>query len=110
MQHDIRHGLPKEAALTVAQKALESYAARFADYSFAHQWTNESRLELSFAVMGKRLQGSLTVLPDVFRFEIEVPFAFKIFSGQAVKIIEKETVQWLEKAKSGELVTGSAAT
>jgi hypothetical protein len=104
VQHDIRHGLPEDTAKAVARKAVEAYGERFADYSFKHKWANENRVELSFTVAGKTLVGALNVLPEVLRFELDVPFIFKPFSGQAVKIIEREAVVWIERARKGELI------
>lgn len=109
MQHDIKHGLEQQKAQEVAKRAVESYAKRFAQFSFEHTWVDDSRVNLSFAVMGKRLEGSLSVLADVLRFEMEVPLLMRVFSKKAVEIIEKETQAWIERAKSGELGSEPAA-
>lgn len=105
MQHDIRHGLPEDTAKAVARKAVEAYAERFANYAFSHRWVNDNRVELTFTVAGKTLHGALQVLTDVLRFELDVPFIFKPFSGQAVKIIEREAVTWIERARNGQLTS-----
>lgn len=108
MQHDIKHGLEQQKAQEVAQKAVQSYAERFAQFDFQHNWVDDSKVNLSFAVMGKRLEGSLSVLADVLRFEMEVPFMMRVFSKKAVEIVEKETQAWIAKAKSGELEAKTA--
>lgn len=103
VKHDIIHGLDRPTAQTVARKAAESYASRFANFDLQCTWVTEDKLELLFAVGGKKLNGTLCVLDDVFRFEIKVPMLFQMFSGKAKEILDRETQKWIDKAKRGEL-------
>ena len=103
VKHDIRHGLDESLAQAVARKAVEAYAQQFSGFDFRHRWVDDSRVELGFTVTGKRLEGSLSVLPEVLRFELEVPFLLKMFTGKAVDIVEKEAQVWIKKARNGEL-------
>lgn len=103
MKHDINHGLERSTAQAVARKAAKSYETRFASFDLQCNWVQEDRLELLFTVGGKKLTGSLTVLDEVFRFELKVPMLFQMFSGKAKEIMERETQKWIDKAKAGEL-------
>jgi hypothetical protein len=103
MKHEIPHDLEMDLAKLAARKAAEAYAKRFAEYDYRYRWANETRLELSFAVMGKRLEGVMEVLPRKLELELEVPFMFKVFQGKALQIIEREAKDWLAKARRGEL-------
>ncbi len=103
VKHDIRHDLNLELAKLVARKAVEAYGERFADYDFRSNWIDDSRVELSFAVAGKRLDGNITVRPDALALNLDVPFVFRMFKNKAIGIIEREANKWIEKAKSGEL-------
>lgn len=103
MKHAIEHDLDIDLAKKAAQKAVEAYGKKFADYDFSSKWVHEERVELGFTVAGKRLEGSMDVEPKQLALELDVPFVFRVFSGKAVQIIEKEARRWLDKAKKGEL-------
>ncbi len=103
MKHAIEHDLEPDLAKKAAEKAVEAYGKKFADYDFAAKWVDDKRVELGFTVAGKRLEGSMDVQPKQLALELDVPFVFRVFSGKAVQIIEKEARMWLDKAKKGEL-------
>lgn len=103
MKHDIPHDLELDLAKLAARKAAEAYAQRFAKYDYKHRWASDARLELSFTVMSKRLEGVMEVLPRKLALELDVPFMFKVFQGQAIEIIEREVKEWIAKARRGEL-------
>lgn len=109
VKHDIIHGLDRPTAQTVARKAAESYASRFEKFDLQCNWVQEDRLELIFNAGGKKLNGSLTVLDELFRFELKVPLLLQMFSGKAKEILDRETQTWIDKAKRGELEADSAA-
>lgn len=103
MTHDIPHDLSFDLAKVATEKAAEAYKQRFAEYDYRHKWVNDSRVELSFKVAGKRLEGALTVKDTKLELELDVPFVFRPFRGKAIEIIEKEARGWMAKAKAGEL-------
>lgn len=101
--HDIPHELDIDLAKLAAQKAEVAYAERFAEYDFKSNWVSDYRVELSFAVMGKRLDGALNVKENKLALELDVPFMFRPFQNKAIDLIEREAKKWLAKAKAGEL-------
>jgi hypothetical protein len=101
--HDIPHDLEFDLAKLAAAKAAEAYAKRFAEYDYRYKWVRDDRVELGFTVIGKRLEGAMTVKPNKLELELEVPFMMRPFRGKAIEIIEKEAREWLAKAKRGEL-------
>jgi hypothetical protein len=101
--HDIPHDLDFDLAKLAAVKAAEAYGQRFAEYDYRAKWVSDRRVELGFTVVGKRLEGAMTVMPDRLQLELEVPFMLRPFRGKAISIIEKEAQGWLDKAKRGEL-------
>jgi hypothetical protein len=103
--HDIPHDLDFDLAKLAARKAAEAYGERFAEYDYRATWVSDSRVELGFTVVGRRLEGSLTVLPNRLQLELDVPLLMRPFRGKAIEIIEKEARMWLDKAKRGELST-----
>lgn len=92
-----------DLAKLAAQKAVEAYAERFADYDFRSNWVDDTRVDLSFAVAGKRLDGSMVVRSDAMALSLDVPFVFRMFKNKAIDIIEREARKWIDKAKNGEL-------
>lgn len=103
MTHDIPHKLDMETAKLAARKAVEAYGARFEKYDFSANWVSDTRVELGFSVKGKRLNGAMTVRPNDLHLELDVPFVFKVFSGKAIDIIDREAKEWIRKAEAGEL-------
>jgi hypothetical protein len=103
VQHDIPHDLDIELAKLAARKAAEAYGERFADYDYKARWVSETRGELGFTVVGKRLEGAMTVRHDKLALELDVPLMMRPFRGKAIQIIEKEARSWLDKARRGEL-------
>ena len=101
--HDIPHDLDISLARLAAKKAAEAYGKRFAEYDYEAKWVSENRVELGFTVVGKRLEGSMTIKPDRLELELDVPLLMRPFRGKAIEIIEKEARSWLDKAKRGEL-------
>ena len=103
MTYDIPHDLTFDLAKLAAEKAAEAYGKRFAEYEYTAKWVSNDRVELGFTVVGKRLEGAMTVKKDRLELELEVPFMFRPFRGKALEIIEREARVWLDKAKRGEL-------
>lgn len=102
-QHEIQHDLEFDLAKLAAERAAESYRERFAEYNYKATWTAKDRVELSFTVMGKKLEGAMTVRARKIELELDVPLVFRPFRGKALEIIEREAKMWLAKAKNGEL-------
>jgi hypothetical protein len=100
--HDIPHDLTVEQARSAARKAVEAYGEQFKGYSFSANWVNEDCVEIGFAIRGKRMDGSLRVTTRALKLELTVPFIFRVFSGQAIRIIEREALVWIDRARKGE--------
>lgn len=103
MTHDIPHDLTFDLAKLAAERAAEAYGKRFAEYEYTAKWVRKDRVELGFTVVGKRLEGAMTVKNDRLELELDVPFMLRPFRGKALEIIEREAREWLAKAKRGEL-------
>ena len=103
MKHIVKHDLDLATAKKVAQKAYESYAERFAEYSPTATWTTDRRCDVSFTVKGVKLNGSLELADGEIQMDLDVPFIFRPFKKKALDVIEREVRAWIEKAKSGEL-------
>jgi hypothetical protein len=103
VKHDIRHDLDMDTAKLAARKAVEAYGERFADYDFRSRWVDDTLVELSFAVAGKRLDGNMRVRSDALALSLDVPFVFRVFKNRAIDIIEREARKWIDRARNGEL-------
>lgn len=101
--HVIPHDLGFELAKRAAVKAAEVYGEKFAEYDYKATWVSNDRVELSFTVRGKRIEGAMTVKPKQVDLELDVPLMFRPFRGMAMGVIESEAKMWLDKAKRGEL-------
>ncbi len=103
MKHIVKHDLDLATAKKVAQKAFETYAERFAEYSPTANWTSDTRCEVSFKVKGVALSGTLELADGEIQMDLDVPFIFRPFKKKALDVIEREVRVWIDKAKAGEL-------
>lgn len=103
MRHSIRHDVEPEALREAVRRFAEVYCERFAEYNATHEWLGEDKVEVRFKVKGIKLSGTLHLLPREVGIDMDVPFAFKLFKGRAIKAIEEEVQPWLDKAKAGTL-------
>lgn len=103
MQHTIPHGLDQELVRKATRKALDTYQARFAEYKPQQQWLGPDRAEIQFSVAGKTLKGFVQILPKEIALDLDVPMLFAPFRGKALKVIEGEILEWIQKARAGEL-------
>ncbi|MEE9384830.1 MAG: polyhydroxyalkanoic acid system family protein [Nannocystaceae bacterium] len=103
VKHDIPHDLDASLARIAAQKAVDSYRGRFAQYNFSERWVDDTTMAFDFAVAGTKLEGSLGIRERHYELDLQVPFVFKVFRGKAISIIEREVNKWVAKAKNGDL-------
>lgn len=103
MKHTIKHGISDELAKKATKKAFESYIERFSDFNPQADWVSEKKANIAFSVKGKKLDGTVDLLPGAIDLEMSVPFLFKPFEKKAVGVIESEIQKWIERAKNGEL-------
>ena len=90
MKHQVPHSLGQEKAKQVAIQALQSYQARFAEYSPRVDWASDSLAKIGFNIKGLKLNGAIEVLPDTFSLDLDVPFVLRPFRGTALGVIEEE--------------------
>jgi len=103
MEKAFEHGLSKERAKKVTQKAIDAYTERFSDYNPRTEWVTEERAEVSFSAKGVTLEGSFELTDDDIVMRMDIPFLLKPFKGKAVDVVEREIDKWVQKAKDGEL-------
>lgn len=103
MKHEIVHGLSPELAKTVIDKAMESYAARFSDYSPTFRWTGDMTGELGFSAKGVTVKGSIEIQGEKILVDLEVPWILRVFKGKALQAIDSEVKGWVQKARDGAL-------
>lgn len=103
MKHVVHHGLGFDTAKKVADRAFAAYKERFAQYHPHAHWVNDKRAEITFKVKGISLNGTLEVNERDIEMDLDVPFMLRPFKGTAIKLIEEEIDNWVEKAKKGEI-------
>lgn len=103
MKHTIDTGLDLTRSKKAIDKAMEEYSARFADYNPRYEWTSDTAGEFGFSATGIKLGGTIVVREGKVDVDMNVPFVFRIFQGQAMKLIQEQVELWVERAKRGEL-------
>ena len=103
MKHTVPHDLDAELAQRAVRQALDSYAARFAEYSPQVTWATDNRASIRFSVKGMTLSGAVGLKPRTIELDLDVPFVLRVFKKKAVNVIEREIRMWLGKAERGEL-------
>src|SRR5688572_10324121 len=103
MKHSVPHDLGQEKAKKAAEAALAQYSQKFAKYNPKTQWVGDNKANISFNIKGMTLSGTMEVLANAIEMDLDVPFLFRPFKGQALGIIEGEIKAWIAKAKKGEI-------
>ena len=103
MQHSIPHDLPIDLARRATRAALDSYRERFASFDPGCDWPDDDHARVWFSARGLRLDGRIAVATDAVLLELDVPFVFRPLRSTALRIIEEEVREWIERARVGEL-------
>ena len=103
MRHTITHNLSPELARKTADKAFETYKAKFSQYNPQANWTSPNQAEIAFKAKGVSLKGNVELKPKAFELELKVPLLFKPLQKKALDISEKEIRTWIGKAERGEI-------
>lgn len=102
-KHVIEHDLDLATARKVTDKAFETYAQRFKDYSPTATWVSDTKSNIGFQAKGIKLTGSLELKPRAVELELDVPMLLRPFKGRAIQIIDEEIRDWIGKAKAGQI-------
>ena len=103
MKHEMAHNLGQDLARKVAERAFESYRAKYAEFAPTLTWVSETAAQASFSAKGLALRGKVELAPGKIKLELDVPFMLRMFQGKAVSIIERELCAWHDRAKRGEI-------
>lgn len=102
-KHVITHDLDLDLARKVTDKAFETYAEKFKDYSPTADWVSETKSNITFNAKGIKVNGAVELKPKAVELELEVPLLLRPFRKRAVAIIDEEIRGWIAKAKAGEI-------
>lgn len=103
-KHVIPHTLDPALARKVTDKAFETYAERFKEYSPTATWVTDTLSQISFQVKGLKLDGELELKPNAVELELKkVPLLLRPFKGRAIQVIDEEIRGWIAKANAGEI-------
>lgn len=103
MKHSVPHDLSLELAKKAADAALQAYSARFAEYDPQVVWVNDRLAEVTFSVKGLSMKGTFEIMDTAVDMDMEVPFLLRPFKNKALEVIEQQIIQWIDKARRGEL-------
>jgi hypothetical protein len=103
MQHAIKHGLTHDQAKAAARSALEQYSQKLAKYAPQIDWQGDSKLKIGFTAKGVHIEGALSIEPDRFVVDVDIPFLLRPFKSKAIEKVEAEAQTWIAKAKAGQL-------
>lgn len=102
-KHVIKHDLDLDLARKVADKAFETYAEKFKDYSPTATWVADTKSEIAFQAKGLKLNGDIELKPGAVELELDVPFLLRPFQRRAIQVIDEEIRGWIAKANAGEI-------
>lgn len=82
MKIEFKHDLPKEKALTCAEKIFKNLSEKFKDeFSNLEQKINGNIISFSFRARGMNISGNITVHEKEVVIESRLPFAARMFQG-----------------------------
>jgi hypothetical protein len=90
MKHRVRHALDVQSARRALEPVLAAYLARFADFAPSLRWLDGRRGVFGFVAKGRQVNGSFALSPGALDIEVEVPWAFRVFWGHAVGVVDAE--------------------
>lgn len=102
MKHQISHNLSDKTAKRVCDAAFAEYKKKFSGYSPTFKWVNAKKGEFALTAMGAKISGHFVLGNGVIDLDITVPGAFKVFEGRALKAIQDEVQEWLNRAEAGD--------
>jgi hypothetical protein len=103
MQHAIKHGLTHDQAKATARSAIEQYSQKLAKYSPKIDWQGDSKATIAFTAKGVHIEGALSIEPERFVVDVDIPFLLRPFKARAIEKVEAEAQTWIAKAKAGQL-------
>jgi hypothetical protein len=103
LKYEIPHSLAPEQLEKAVRSFSQVYCERFREYQAEARWLDPHTMEVHFRVSGVALRGSLLLRPRAIEIDMQVPLAFRLFKGRALRAIEEEVRPWLAAAQRGEL-------
>jgi hypothetical protein len=101
MRHEIRHSLEPASARRIIEQAYADYAERYQRYRPELKWHDECHATLAVQVRGMALKGSLAVEPGKLTIQADLPWALRVFSRAAARVIDAEARRWLSAEHGG---------
>ncbi|HEX7645521.1 MAG TPA: polyhydroxyalkanoic acid system family protein [Burkholderiaceae bacterium] len=105
MKQAIAHHLSKDEALSVAIDAFHSYEKKYAEYQPRLRWMTRYEAEVSFAIKGMKLKGSIAIDAHKIWLGMDIPFLLLPFKRLALDVIHAEITGWLRLAHSASAAT-----
>jgi len=103
MKHTVPHNLPLDLAKKAADAALQEYRTKYPNFDPLVTWTDEHTAQIELKAKGLSLKGVFEILPDAVAMDMEVPLLLRPFKQKALEVIEQQILQWIDRAKNGQL-------
>ena len=103
MKQSYPHKLDPAKAKMAATATLESLKKRLAEYNPSFQWASEKRALFNFEAKMTRLTGYLDIRDNSIDFELKVPFLLRMFTKQAMDVLNGEVMHWIKQAEANKL-------
>ncbi len=102
VRHIIRHSLVPEKARRLAERAFAHYQKRYTAYAPTLSWRNAEQAELCLRSRGFDLCAAISIHPDHFLIEMDVPLPLLPLSSLAKRSIDREASRWLQTADTSD--------
>ncbi len=103
MQHRIHHGLGDlERARSVVEQAFATYRERLADHNPRLSWRSDRSAEVTFEVMGRKIQVAMDLDERDVVVSGKLPLVFRPFQGKILGVLEREVKAWTDRARASE--------
>lgn len=100
MKKSFPHQLSPKQAREVARQAFAAYLEKLVDYHPRFDWRDDDNGDLTFQVLGKQVQGFISLLPGEILVEMKVPLLLKPFRKKALEVIGREINKWVKLAQA----------
>ena len=101
--HFLPHDLDPTQARALVEAAFGFYRSRYPRAKISLAWNSDETATVGFGARGFSFHGTVLLRPGGIELELELPFVFRVFHKQALRVVDAEAKKWLERARSGSL-------
>jgi hypothetical protein len=103
IRHLLSHDLDPTQSKGVIDAAFGFYRTRYPRAEISLLWQSDQSATLCFKARAITLKGTIVLRPGGIELALDLPFIFRVFQKRALRLIDNEANQWVQRAREGKL-------